>query len=74
MIKLTLIGGTINLETPPTAFNVELDPDFPVMIFQLLNKKTEKDMNGNMDQSQVMRKSFFRLIKTLKYHNESISA
>jgi hypothetical protein len=26
--KLTIIGGTIDLETPPSAINVELYPDF----------------------------------------------
>ena len=29
LIKLTPIGGIIDLETPPTAINVELHPDFP---------------------------------------------
>ena len=29
LIKMTPIGGIIDLETPPTAINVELYPDFP---------------------------------------------
>jgi hypothetical protein len=66
LTKLTPIGGIIDLETPPTAINVKLYPDFPCDDLSTTEYKIKKDMNGNMDQSQVMGKSLFKLTKNSK--------
>ena len=39
-----------------------------LMTFQQLNTKQEKDINGIMDQSQVMDKTLFQLTKEAQHH------
>ncbi len=63
LIKLTPFGDNIELQTPPTAINVEIFPTFQTIIIPHLNPKANKDMNGNMDLLQIMGKSSFLLSK-----------
>ena len=63
LIKITPNGGIIDLETPPMQLMSNYILIFPVTTFQLLNAKLEHNLNENMDQSQVMGKSLFQLMK-----------
>jgi hypothetical protein len=75
LIKLTPIGGTIDLETPPTAINVKIYPNFPCDDVSTTEYKTRKRNEWKHESITSDGKVIVPIDKkTVKYHNESISA
>ena len=75
LIKLTPLGGIIDLETPPTAINVELYPDFPCDDLSTTKYKIKKRYEWKHGSITSDGKVIVPIDKkTVKYHNESISA